>query len=151
MSRYVTSNHIRLPYMMLHNRIYHHITSYIDTCWYWCWCYRYSAIDIIDLSARDTSRHHITSNAIVTLNGSRSHSQIQYSAIPCCTVILLSHWRRFVTGRPYSDISRTVMEYSSSLLLLLLLLCVVTNAERYSHSVWFSYALSEFRLHGGCS
>ena len=128
----------------------YHIISHIGTRWCWCCSRRYSVSDIIDLSARDTSRHHITShhitsNAIVTLNCSQSHSQLHYSAIPCCTVILLSHWRRFVTGRPNSNIGRTVIENLSSLLLLLLLLCVVTIAERCSRSVWLSCVLSEVR------
>ena len=80
----ISSYHITWRYRTQQNKTLHHIISNVETRWCWCCSYRYSATDIIDLSARHTSRHHITShhitshhitsNAIVTLKNSHSHS-----------------------------------------------------------------------------
>ena len=82
MSRHVmwcyilTLQDITFDQMMSHNRAYHNIISHQISIRAWCWCCRYSASNI---TVRDTSRHHITSNAIVTLNYSRSGSpMLQY-------------------------------------------------------------------------
>ena len=107
------------------NIISYHIISYLsntDTRWC-CSCYRYSDSDIIDLSTRDTSRHHITTNANAILNYSHSQSAVTVQdKIRQYRTVLSSYWWYVTTGRPKSDISRTNIDYSSSLLLLLLLL-----------------------------
>ena len=120
---------------MLHSRIWHNITSYHITSHHitsYRIKYRYT-LDA-DATATDTqpltwfywlvsqrylkTSNHIISTAIELLP-QRQYWMVEYSTVPCCTAvccaILSSYWWHFVTGRCICEISRTVMDYSSSL------------------------------------
>ena len=105
--------------MTLQNKIQHRITSYQILI--------HADADAAEISQwhhwLDSQRNLKTSNNIISnpieLLPQWQYWMVEYSTVPCCTVvycvILSSYWRHFVAGRPNSDISRTVIEYSSSL------------------------------------
>ena len=119
--------------------------------------------DIIDLTARDTSRHHITSKTVVRLNDSHSNSNSHNNS----TVTVQSRAALLSVVRYYhrvDDTSRLVVAIVMSVELLQnthhhyyyyyfhFYNCyyhrVVTIAEQCSHSVWFSCVLFKVRCQG---
>ena len=128
------------------NRISYHIISYLsntDTRWY-CNCYRYSDSDIIDLSARDTSRHHITSHQMLLLHWITVTVtvtvQLQYSTRQDKT-------RQYstITGQSRATLLSTVRYYhridDTSWLVLLRVISVelTSNTHRHYYYCYYCY------------